>query len=301
MSTEPLPKIKRSFRLPLVWVVPVVAAVVAAWMLRREYANRGPEITVAFANGSGIEAGKTMLEYKGVAVGQVREVRLAEDLSGVVVRLRLDRSAATLAREGSEFWLLTPEIGLAGVSGLDTLLSGLRMQVRPGDGPAATAFRGLDRAPPYRSRTDGATFVLKAEHGGAIHARAPVLFRDTRVGEIEGHGLTSDATGVWVRVRVFGPYVDLVRANSVFWNAGGVPMRFSLFGGAEIQTASLGAMLTGAIAFATPDAAGSPAEEGAEFMLHAEPPKDFAKWKPVIAIELHEAHDHVPRGLPAPL
>ena len=145
--TTPAPKLSRFPGFSLIWVVPVVALAVALWMLAREWSNHGTEITIELADASGLEPGQTALDYKGVAIGQVKKVGLAEDLGGVVVHVQLTRKAAAIAREGSQFWVVQPEIGFAGVSGLETLLTGAHLEVRPGTGAPASRFRGLD-APP---------------------------------------------------------------------------------------------------------------------------------------------------------
>ncbi|MGH8019049.1 MAG: MlaD family protein [Opitutaceae bacterium] len=287
MSDAPLAKVSHSVRLPLVWLVPLAALAVAAWMIYREFGNRGPEITIEFADGAGIEPGKTTLQYQGVIAGLVKDVRLKDDLGGVLIRLRLAKTAAALARDGSLFWVVQPEIGVSGISGLDTLLSGVHLNVRPGEGPPVTRFRGLDTPPAPEAPDEGRAFILLADRLGTLEPRAPVMYREVKVGEVETSSLADDATRVWIRIRIFNPYVDLVRANTHFWNAGGVPVKFGLLGG-EIQTASLGALLTGAIAFATPEEAADPAPEGAQFELHAELNRDWLDWRPSIPIAPEE-------------
>src|SRR5688500_5300610 len=106
MSQAPAPTIIRNRRsLPLIWVVPFVAFLVGGWLIARSLKDRGPEITIRFQNGSGIEEGKTVLEHKGVAVGTVEDVQLDEKLDSVLVKVRLAKNAANLARADSEFWL----------------------------------------------------------------------------------------------------------------------------------------------------------------------------------------------------
>src|SRR4051812_40078844 len=103
--SPPLPKVSRARTFPLVWVVPLVAVALGGWMVARELKNRGPEISIEFADGSGVVAEKTLLEHKGVSVGRVTDVRLKPNLDGVVVLVRLDKSAAELNRGGALFWI----------------------------------------------------------------------------------------------------------------------------------------------------------------------------------------------------
>jgi paraquat-inducible protein B len=286
MSTAPSvpsPKLTRFPRIPLIWVVPLIALGIAAWMLVREWRHHGAEITIEFADGTGLEPGQTKVEYKGVIVGQVESVALADDISRVMVKVRLARDADALAREGAQFWIVQPEIGFGGITGLETLLKGARVGVRPGTGAPATRFRGLENAPAPDRKDEGRAFVLQAERLAGLREHAPVFYRDIKVGEVEAARLTVDATGVVIRIRVEHPYVDLVRTNTRFWNAGGSPLQISLFGGGAPKK-SLQSVITGAIEFATPEESAEVAAEGTEFALHKEAEKEWLQWRPRIPI-----------------
>lgn len=290
MTKPPTPHVSRARTFSLVWVVPVIALAIGAWMVLREFRERGPEIVIEFANGSGIEANKTILEHKGVAIGLVRKVELKPDFTGVRVRLRLDREAAGLATEDAQFWVVRPEIGLSGVRGLDLLLTGARLAVRPGKGPPAATFHGLDQVPVEEAPEAGRAFVLEAEQLGSLNPGAPVFYREFKVGRVETSRLAADARRVLIRIRIFTPYVNLVRENSRFWNAGGVSMKVNLLG-AQVKSTSLESIFAGGVAFASPDgkAFGAAAAEGASFTLHAEAEKDWLQWQPSIPIEPEDA------------
>ena len=303
MTTQPLLSVSQRRRVPLVWIVPLVALGIVVWMFVREWRSRGPEITIEFANGSGIEAGKTVLEHKGVSVGTVRSVELDNNLSGVRLQVRLEKNAAALARNGTQFWIVHPEIGFAGVRGLDTLVTGVRLNARPGNGPPAAFFRGLDEPPAPENSDKGRAFILWSDHLGSVQPQTPVSYRDVKVGEVETSRLSDDAAGVVIRIRIHSPYGHLVRTNTQFWNAGGMPLKISLFG-AEVRNLSLSSLLTGAIAFATPDQLEAVAAEGAQFKLNGEPDKEWLKWHPKIPIEpTEESPENAPNrnGLPAKL
>lgn len=286
----PTPKLSRFPRITLVWVVPAVALVVAVWMLMREWRTRGSEITIEFAEGAGVEPRQTKLEYKGVVVGTVKEVSLAPDLGHVLVRLQLVREADAIARDGAQFWIVQPEIGFTGISGLETLLSGAHLSVQLGQGAPATYFRGLDSPPVLEKTEEGRAYLLRTDRLGGLQLHAPVFYRDMKVGEVESARLADDATGVWVRIRVQHAYVNLVQTNTRFWNAGGAPLQISLFGGSP-QKKSLQSIITGAIGFATPEESAEVAADGAQFSLANEPDKDWLKWSPKIPIK---AQDQTP-------
>ena len=292
---SPAPKLSRFPRIPLIWLVPVVAVAVAAWMIYREWRSHGTEITISFADGSGVEPRQTKLEYKGVEVGEVKEIHLGKNLHRVFIRVQLAKDAEAIAREGAQFWIVQPEIGLGGVSGLETLLTGAKLGVRLGDGPPAKQFRGLEAPPATEKPDEGRAFLLKTDRVGGLQVHAPVFYRDIKVGEVETARLAEDATGVVIRIRVQTAFVPLVRTNTRFWNAGGSPLQFSLFGGGS-QKRSLQSVLTGAIGFATPTEAGEVAADNAEFFLSSKAEDDWLKWSPVIPIK---AIDPTPED-PAP-
>lgn len=283
----PAPKLSRYPRMPLIWVVPIIALGVAGWMMYREWRNHGPEITIEFADGTGLESGQTKVDYKGVVVGQVTDVDLTDDLGGVSVRVQLARSAASIAREGTQFWIVQPQIGFGGISGLDTLLKGSHLGVVLGHGAAATHFVGLENPPAMEKTDEGRAFLLLTERLGGLQVRAPVFYRDVKVGEVEAARLTEDSTGVQIRIRIRTPYVDLVRTNTRFWNAGGSPLQISLFGGGT-QKKSLQSIITGAIAFATPEAPAESAPENTRFTLNKDADQDWLKWSPHIPINAED-------------
>jgi paraquat-inducible protein B len=296
MSQLPAPKISRAPRFSVVWLVPLVALAVGGWMVFRELHNRGPEITIHFPNGSGVEAGKTSLMHKGVVVGTVRDVALEKDLSGVVVKLQLYKEAAAFAHTGAQFWIVRPEVTFSGVRGLETLIAGVQLNGRPGSGPPARDFKGLEHQSPPEDTQLGRAFLLRAAKLGSLTTGAPVYYREVKVGAVETSRLANDAADVMIRIRIYTPYVDLVRTNTQFWNAGGVAFKVSLLG-AELKSTSLESLFTGGIGFATPDKDGlAPvAADGAEFTLHDELEKEWLKWQPRIPIR---PLDSEPAGTP---
>jgi paraquat-inducible protein B len=292
MSTSPsVPKVSRAPTFPLVWVVPLIAIALGGWMVARELKNRGPEIAIEFADGSGVAADKTVLEHKGVSVGMVTNVELKPGLDGVTVRVRLDKTAAALANGGAQFWIVHPEIGLSGVRGLDTLLTGAKLNVRPGKGPPTHRFVGLEKTPPPEISAEGKTFTLQSDRLGSLTTGAAVFYREMKVGAVETSRLADDASGVLIRIHIEAPYTDLVRTNTRFWNAGGFSFKVGLLG-AELKNTSLESLVSGGVAFATPNGENGtlapPAPEGAVFQVIPEPEKDWLKWNPKIPLKAPE-------------
>lgn len=282
---KPDPASHRERSLPLVWIVPLVAVVTAAWLIHREFKDEGLVINLHFDDGAGIQADKTPLVHKGVEVGRVQSVALTPDLEGVTVQVELADHARALAVEGSEFWLVQPEIGFSGVRGLETLLKGTHLGVRAGTGAEKTAFDALAKAPPAAGEADGRRFWLTADHLGSLNPGTPVFFRGLKVGAVASSKLNDNATQVMIELNIFDPYHRLVRPQSKFWNAGGLDMKVGLLG-AEVQSNSLESLVAGGVAFATPDEAvdAPPAEESTIFELNEESEKSWLNWRPRIPL-----------------
>jgi paraquat-inducible protein B len=295
MSTHSSPKVSRDRSLPLIWVVPIIAAIIGAWMGLRELRNRGPEIAIEFSDGAGVEAGKTTLEYKGVTAGTVEAVELRKDMKGVTIRVRLKRNTASLANAESKFWINHPQIGFSGVHGLETLVSGVRINVRPGGGPTAKRFEGLDSTPAPEVTDEGRSFILEAPKLGSLTTGAPVFYRELKVGSVEASRLSEDSTSVLIRIHIEEPFKDLVRTSTRFWNAGGFSFKVNLFG-AQLKDTSLESLVSGGVSFATPDTPplAPAADAGAQFNLVSEPEKEWAKWEPKIPVQSPDSFVHKP-------
>ncbi|HYC21874.1 MAG TPA: MlaD family protein [Candidatus Bathyarchaeia archaeon] len=268
-ASLPEAAIERGRRLPVVWLIPIVAALAAAWLAYTTYSQTGPTITITFETAKGLEPGKTPIKYRDVTMGVVKTVELSEDLSHVIVTAQMTRNAAPQLREGTSFWVERAQLTAAGVSGLGTLLSGVYIGVRPGPGAAKRTFDGLKQPPIIELAIPGKTFRLHAKRLGSISSGSPVYFRGIPVGEVVGYALDGDGNGVTISVFVASPHDVLVRNRSRFWNASGVDLSLGA-SGLKVRTESLASIVEGGVAFDTPVDATSaePSADGAEFPLY---------------------------------
>lgn len=272
---------------PVVWVVPVVAALVAGYLVYERVREFGPEITIKFEDASGVRTGQTPVRYRGVPVGEVTDVELSEDRKHAVIKVRLRRPAVAIAREGSMFWIVRPEVGIRNITGLGTVITGPQIEVLPGTGNPKREFVGLD-SPPVPSENEGLMIVLLSSHLGSLKFGSPVFYRGIEVGAVRDTRLGDDATTVNIRVSIEKRYMNLVREGSKFWNVSGVDVSVGLLRGMEVSMESLGSLVAGGIAFSTPEEQdekdNSPAPDGAVFRLYDEPEKEWLDWNPKIAI-----------------
>jgi paraquat-inducible protein B len=286
MSPEALPRARlrrrRLFR--IAWVIPLVAALVAGWLVYEHLRSLGPEITVRFADVSGLRIGQTPVKYRGVQVGEVIDMALGEDQKQVLVRVRLRKDAAPIAREGARFWIVRPRIGWGAVTGLGTVFTGPEIQVLPaGEGAAASEFVGLDSAP-VGIESEGLSLVLRATRPKAVRAGTPVLYRGVEVGVVQRIALSPNSAAADLHVLVFRRYAPLVREGSVFWNTSGVSAKGGILQGIELELESLRSLIAGEIEFATPSGKAPRARPGTVFFLHDGPSDAWLNWEPHIAL-----------------
>jgi paraquat-inducible protein B len=288
----PRAKVKRRrWSFPVMWVVPAVAALMAAYLVFDQVREFGPTITIRFKDGSGLKAGRTPIQYSGVRIGEVKSVSLSDDLRDVVVEARLLRSAASIAREGTVFWIVRLGSELQDISNLGTVITGAYIQALPGTGSPKSDFVGVE-GPQAALEPDGLEIVLRASRLGSLKPSSPVYYRGIEVGAVRAVQLGADATVAEIHALIKPRYVKLVRSSSKFWNTSGADVKFGLFSGLEINVESLRSLVAGGIAFATPnDPQARPVRSGAVFPLYEEPAKAWSEWAPRIPI-LPEDNSH---------
>jgi paraquat-inducible protein B len=260
---------KKRLRLSIVWIIPILAALVAIGIAVQRVLSEGPTINIVFKSADGIEAGKTFIRYKDVRIGQVTAVQLSEDYTKVLVKAKIAKHAAGLMVEDAKFWVVEPRISLSGVSGLNTLLSGNYIGFQAGKSTEEQrTFTGLDE-PPIITDQRGRRFMLKANTLGSLEIGAPVFYRRLNVGQVSAYNLAPDGKSVEVTVFVNSPYDKYVTSETRFWNASGIDVSFGA-DGMEVRTESLVAVLAGGLAFDTPEfsAPAEPAVANSAFTLY---------------------------------
>lgn len=242
-------KLKKARSISPIWVVPLVALVIAAWLAINAWQQQGQEIEIIFDNASGIEVGKTQIRLKDVSVGKVTKVRLSSDLSKVRVFAMLDRQVSEHVSENSRFWLVSPRISTSGVSNLGTLISGVYIVMEPGKpGESHDVFQGLSEPPAVESDDQGTQFVLQSETLGSLDIGSPVYYRELKVGEVTGYKLADSGSSIELRIFIAAPHDRLVQTRSRFWNVSGVGFSVGV-DGIKAEMASIASLINGGISF----------------------------------------------------
>lgn len=240
-------------RVSLVWLIPVVAVLVAAYLGWQTYSHRGPTITVTFRSADGLAAGQTPVRYKAVQIGTVRTIHLSEDLQQVRVEIRMETTITPRLTTNARFWVVRPRLTASNVSGLETIVSGAYIAFDPGGGQEASArdFVGLENPPGVRSDEPGRVVTLNASRIGSLDRGSPVFFRDVSVGEVLGYDPPGLDGNVTLRAFIRAPYDGYLREGSRFWNTSGVNLRIGAEG-VKLELESVRALVTGGVAFDTP-------------------------------------------------
>lgn len=271
MTVEPA---RRSlFRnLSPIWLVPVAAVGLVGYFGWQSYSSRGTLVEISFQNAAGIVPGATTVRLRDVVIGSVERVDFTSDLQSVVVSARLTQGLAEQLPEDAQFWVVRPEVSTRGISGLDTVLSGSYIAAawEPSPGAAADSFVGLEEAPAIVPGERGRRITIRARDGNQISAGAPVFFRGIEVGRLEKPRLNSDGT-VSVTAFIQAPNDARLTTASRFWDMSGFSVSFGT-GGLTLNVASLGALVSGGVAFDNVFSGGQPLPDGFAFDLFPDEP-----------------------------
>ncbi|MBY5991569.1 MlaD family protein [Ferrimonas balearica] len=266
MTETHKPKVSKKKLISPIWILPITAFLLGAWLLASYIQERGTVIEIHFPTANGIEANKTLVRYQGLVVGQVTHVALDDEDQGVMVTVKMSHMVEDLLRRDTQFWLVSPKASLTGIEGLDALFSGNYITMSPGEGPKRYQYVGTFEAPVRATQDGGLTVELLAERRGSLDVGSGVYFQQVEVGQILKYELDPDTRQVHLTAVIEPEYRSLVRDNSLFWNASGARVRAGL-DGVDVELDSLATLLAGGVSFSSP-ADGEPAHHGSVFALH---------------------------------
>ena len=254
MNDLPLAKTRPASNWSAIWVLPLIALLIGGWLGWRAYNEAGIEIQVTFETGEGLHAGKTEVIYKGMPIGKLTALELDStgDQSRVRATVEMDKRIEGHLLSNTRFWLVKPSVSLAGITGLETLVSGNYIAVSPGDGESTRQFTALNQPPPMADSVPGLHLTLKADRLGSLNRDSPVFYKQIQVGRVKSYALLEEQNQVEVSVFIQPQFASLVRKHTRFWNASGVSIDAGL-SGVKVRTESLASIVAGGIAFATPE------------------------------------------------
>ena len=277
-------RVQRERRISWIWLLPILAIIVGLSVLVRMWMGIGPTIVVTFNSAEGLKAGQTQLRYRDVVVGTVSELAVASDREQVEVHIKLNKEGSDfITQPTSRFWVVRPRLGISGVSGLGTLLSGAYISVDAPttlkeDSDTVTRFVGLEDPPEITASRPGTRFSLLTNDLASIERGSPIYYRGLTVGQVIGYNLDEHGDAVSLQVFVDAPYDRYVTTDSRFWNVSGIDLELDA-NGFSLQAASIVSALIGGIEFASgPDESAKKAPSNHRFKLFKN--KDHAMARP---------------------
>lgn len=250
MSKEHKPlESTKSFYFNTIWVVPILALIVASWMLYENWAQQGPEITITATDADGIQAGKTKVKARNVDIGEVENIQLSDDFNHAIITVRMQHGTEELLRQSTQFWVVKPRVGKEGISGLGTILSGAFINMEPGsEGDETHKFQMLTQPPLSTTDDKGIRINLFSTDNSKMEIGSPVHFRGYEVGYIEDVGFDIKRSAITYRIFIHTPYDSLVTDNVQFWITPGLEISGTAKG-LEVRFDSLQNFISGGISF----------------------------------------------------
>ena len=265
--------VKPTTRISKVWVIPIIALLIGAWMVYYQWQNQGPLITIDMSSASGIEVNKTPIKIRDLDVGQVKKIELKPELDGVTVTARLEKSAARLLNENTRFWVVAPRVSFSEVSGLNTLLSGSFIAMTAETGQTEQDhFTALERPPVTPPGTPGLHVELSSDTDDLTYKPGDtIIYKGFKVGEFEEVHFNVELGRITYRAFIHAPYHKLIDENTRFWNVSGVKLQLAS-NGLTIQTGSLETLLANGVTFGNPqgDTKGNPIDNNAKFVIYGD-------------------------------
>jgi paraquat-inducible protein B len=250
-----------------IWAVPIAALAIVTYLMVKEFALRGPSVTVTFATAGGLKPSDTKVQYQGLQIGEVDSVMLHNDLKHVDVVLRLHSHMAGHLGPGTRFWIGGEHPRLNNLASIKSVITGPYIGVDPHDGPQQNHYVGLAEPPVVQETVAGTHYTLNAESVGTVSRGSLIDYRNFDVGKVESVTMPPDGSHFVISAFVRAPYDKLVHADSHFWNAGAVQVAMT-GPGPRLQFQSVPALFSGAIAFETPDATATQAPGGTKYTLY---------------------------------
>ncbi|MCP4672260.1 MAG: MCE family protein [Desulfobacula sp.] len=262
--------IQKKKGISIVWIIPLVAIIIAAGLVYKALGEKGPVITISFKSAKGLEAGKTKVKYKDVVIGEIEAIKVSPDLKGVIVTAKLVKDAQGYLSDTTKFWVVRARLAGGNVSGIGTLFSGSYIAIDPGrEGKSKNNFKGLEEPPVITSDLPGSYFQLKSPQLGSLEYGSPIYFKGIKVGKVVGYHFSGQKKDLDIKIFIDSPYDQNVFHTTRFWFASGLDIVLDTKG-VRIETQSFVSMLIGGLAFGNPEQQkqGSPASEGHIFPLY---------------------------------
>ncbi|QIZ76551.1 MlaD family protein [Ferrimonas lipolytica] len=205
--------------------------------------NLRSHITLTALNANGLNVGSS-IRFRGIDLGQIESIELGEE--HVELHGWIDSRHQHLLRQGTEFSRVSANIGLDGISHLETIVFGDFIRLWPGDGSPQQHFTLLENPP--EDAIQGRHFILNQTAMKGVSIGAPIRYRGVVVGEVLDATLAADS--VDIEILIEPDHQQLIRKNSRFWLDGAIDIKADL-SRLQLTAAPLQSALTGGISFSS--------------------------------------------------
>jgi len=248
------PKVKESrgvHILTTIWLVPFIAMIIALWLGYQYYLKIGSKITITFKSNAGLIENQSPIKMRDVTVGVVKKISLSKDGEGVVIKARMNREVSEYLNENAKFWIVHPDVGSQGISGLDTIVSGSYIEIHSKKGKETKhQYVGLEH-PYIDDNAKGVYFVLSAPQSYNVSEKGVIYYRMMKIGRVERVAISPDGTHVNFTIFIEEEYVKFINSNSKFYAKSNFNIDFSNRN-LDITTAPFSQIIHGGIAVYTP-------------------------------------------------
>ncbi|KPH94649.1 mammalian cell entry protein [Pseudoalteromonas porphyrae] len=261
--------IKKEPTISGIWIIPIIALLVGAWMLYQYQASKGATIYISMPQAEGIVAGKTEIKVRSVKIGHIDHVRLSSDKNSVIARAQIDKHYDSLLTDDATIWVVKPRIDETGISGMSTLLSGVYLEFAPGESKNITDRFDLQDEPALIGKdVKGGRFTLQSFNAEVMEVSTGIFFKNYKIGQIETATFDWKNQAMKYGIFINEPYQNLITLNSIFWVNSGIEIDLSA-DGINFKTGSLSKLLKGGISVGLPEqqAPGDFAQDGHGFSL----------------------------------
>lgn len=254
MKKYNVPKVKESKKIQIlttIWLIPLLAMIIALWLAFQYYTKIGQTVKISFKSNAGLIANQSQIKLRNVTVGVVTKISLSNDGKGVIVEAKMNKEVSPYLNSNAKFWIVHPDVGSHGVSGLDTLLSGSYIELHGvKDEYSKRDFIGLD-SPYIDTQADGAYYILSAPESYNISEGSNIYYRKIKVGRVEWVGLSPNGEKVDFTIFVNKRYAKYVNRRSKFYTQSSLSLDLSQ-GKLDMNIATISQLIHGGISIYTP-------------------------------------------------
>lgn len=240
--------------------------------------SAGQTLTLTTDNATNLSKGMS-LRYMGLTVGEIETITLDQKSKKIIAQALMNPTYMNIiAKDGSQFRVISPQINAGGIENLDSLLQPY-IDVEAGSGKTKTQFTLLDVGVSQDKFNTGFPIILETSDAANLAIGAPVMYRGVEVGKIRTMELNGLGDRVLIHLLIGNKYQHLVRQNSEFWFSSGYTAELG-WSGFAINTGSMKQLLKGGISFSTPSGTvvQPQAKANQRFLLQIKRPEDAKTW-----------------------